>query len=716
MEPQSANDINIEKKIEDIHELMSSFLVAEGVSSEKISHKEIMVESVLYMVYWFHRLKNNPEEQGRIKQNLIEYIGHAASDKAMLAEHILSNISLKEPAKEYAESLLHAKKTVDLVITKIKAHGEKEILCTERSYYPLGLALPGGIVRDTDEDNPLDVPAHVFTALRVAGEKVLHIPEEDIIYLKKTDEHGKEYFAVQDVNEIPQVRLYLENEGGYSFRENIKSVLRPSDPRHIVDTVAFKCEIEGEPRGALVWKEKSEIMLPELQTGGLAFGHHREIIAQITAQSSVEKERGQKEREFIRSIIKEPFASYESFKTRFENNKNSPETSFQELFPIVDHMLSKSFKEEINALCKQTPVLAGIRDKMVISLRHVSLKNRTFCPYLSTLRAIADGIAFFDVVARHKKGFYETMVKDTIVEHDPRTTPHASYHMYRYKYRFNGLLNMIPGEIIIPTYEPLSATDLMRVRGVPIRFVGLSDDFLYVDEFEQSPEEFFMHDCNHSWRMAIEDQQAEKKYGRTKQELIQDSNAFIQEYLEIIKIRTTDTEEQKEMKKLKKIILFEIVHEDARPFLKEIICRFIQVKEGAGVPFEVPRIDTKTGYIDVVDTIDTGISTLSYVRNKLQHGFYDQVDAQLPQIVGPKYRRAEWIARAAYEMLVELDAVPASGTDLDETGHVSLEWLLRRTCAVGPDNIHNTEYVDPDMEKYGDGAEKLNPKRYQAGK
>lgn len=42
----------------------------------------------------------------------------------------------------------------------------------------------------------------------------------------------------------------------------------------------------------------------------------------------------------------------------------------------------------------------------------------------------------------------------------------------------------------------------MKVRGTPIRFVGLSKDFTYVDEFEQSPEEFLMHDVNHSYRMA----------------------------------------------------------------------------------------------------------------------------------------------------------------------------------------------------------------------
>ena len=250
---------------------------------------------------------------------------------------------------------------------------------------------------------------------------------------------------------------------------------------------------------------------------------------------------------------------------------------------------------------------------------------------------------------------------------------------------------------------------------MPIRFVGLSTEFLYVDEFEQSPEEFFMHDFNHSWRMAMEDRACLEKYGKTSEELLEESNQFIQEYLDHIKLRTSDTEEQREIKKLKKIILFEIVHEDARPFLREVICDHIQQMEGGSVPFEVPRIDPATNYMDVVDTLDTGISTLSYVRNKLQYGFYDHVEAQSPQIVGLKYRTAVWITKAAQEMLIELDARPSQYAELDKQGHVSYQWLLRRTCSVGPDNIHQAERVDPSLQEFGDGAERLNPKRYQSG-
>ena len=710
----SEPNISLEAEIDHVHKGITDVLIRESLPPEKITNGGIRCQSVLYMIYWFHRLQNNPEEQSRIRENLIEYIGNSADDPDGLANALFSDNSIREPAKKYVETLLIPTKTVDLVITKPESEeeGEKEVLCDQRSYYPLGLALPGGIVKDTDEDNELGLAPDVFAALRVAGEKVLGLGEE-AQYLIGTDANNKKCYIVRGQSDQPVVRIYPEDTSGFRYSENIKSVLRPSDPRHIVNTIGFKCEIEGEIPGSLVWRKKSEIMSQKEQSGGFAFGHHREVVAQITSQTSLDKEKKLQEHEFIRSIINNPLEFYKSLKERFEAKGNSPEVSFPELFPVVDRILTGIFTEDINKMCQEIPLLAGIRDKAVISLRQVCLKNRTFCPYLPTLIAVSQGIAFFDLIARQKKGFYGKMPKDKIVEHNPKDVQHASYHMYRYKYRFDQLLSMLPQEVIIPTFESLSATDLMRVRGVPIRFVGVSFNFLYVDEFEQSPEEFFMHDCNHSWRMIMEDKNAEEKYGKTKQQLIEESNKFIQEYLGHIKILKADTEQEREMKKLKKIILFEVVHEDARPFLKEVICKYIQQKEGGSVPFEVPRIDPDTEYMDIVDTLDTGISTLSYVRNKLQHGFYDHIDAQLPQIVDPKYRTAEWITKAAFEMLVELEATPEPGTESDDEGHVSYEWLLRRTCAVGPDNIHGEDNVDPLVAEYGDGAEKLNPKRYQ---
>jgi hypothetical protein len=55
--------------------------------------------------------------------------------------------------------------------------------------------------------------------------------------------------------------------------------------------------------------------------------------------------------------------------------------------------------------------------------------------------------------------------------------------------------------------------------------------------------------------------------GLSKGDLMDESNKFIREYFPRIAVRKTDTEEEKEIKKLKKILLFEVSHEDARPLL-----------------------------------------------------------------------------------------------------------------------------------------------------
>lgn len=697
--------------VEDFSVQVGRVLCDCGVAPDQCAENLVRIPSVIYMVYWHHRLRNNLEEQSRIRKHLIEYIGASSLDVEKTVDRLLTNEDLFEKSREYAEKSLVPVKTVDLVIMKPEAQGvERETLCVGRTYYPFGAALPGGILRDSDESNDLNIPGSLFAALRVAGEKVLKAGA-NVRFSKLEDSKGRVTYIVKGKDEQPFVKIYPEDQGGYRFKENIRTVIRPSDPRHIVDTIAYRCELVGAVGEEYSWKKKSEIMDPNVEMGGFAFGHHRELNAFITARTSLEKEREMEERTFVRGLIDQPKETYERLQDRFEIADNPYLASFPEFFPVVDRLMDEAFKDEVNDLCRKIPLLAGVRDKVVISLRHVSLKRRDFCPYVPTLMAIAEAVAFFDLVSREKRAFYAAMSKDQITEHNPATTPNASYHMYRYKYRLNELIGMHPDEIVIPTFESLTVMDLMRVRGVPVRFLGLATDFLYVDEFEQSPEEFYMHDANHSWRMALEDKRVLDERGMTREEMVEESDAFMKDYLPSLKICETDTEEERELKKIKLMILFEVIHEDARPLMRDVVAAFIQVKEGGSVPFEMPQLDPETGYLDVVDLMDTGISTLSYVRNKLQHGFYDHIDAQESKIVDPRYRTSEWIARAAYEMLVNLDAKPIKGAELDTAGRVSYEWLLKRTCAVGPDNIHVAE-EDPLVAEFGDGGEALNKKRY----
>ncbi len=707
-----------EEEITKIHKLVTEVLIKLAVPAEKISDGEIRPQTVLYLVYWYNRLDGNVKEQERILEHLTEYVGDTVSDPKAVAEDLVKNGDIIEEASGYVENLLAPTRTVDLVVMKPEAQEQKdkEVLCLERHYYPLGFVLPGGFIKDTDEDNELELEPQLFAALRVAGEKVLGL-KENAVYEKGVDQHGKECYVVHAEEGGSSVRIYPQDTGGYHFRENLNTVLRPSDPRHIVDTTGFRCEINGEVSSSLIWRKKSDIMSSESLMGGFAFGHHREIVAFITSQTSDERQNKLVEHELIREMIGNPVERYKKIKAKFEANNNSLYTDIEELYPAVNRMMMELFSEKMNSICKRKPILIGMRDLVVMDLRAVTLGNRNFCPYLPTILALGRALDFFDLVTRHKKGFYKKLPSDIVISHNPREIQGAYYHSFRYKYRIDEILSsgMLPEEIVIPTFEPLSATDLLKVRGVPIRFVGLSTTDIYVDEFLQSPREFYAHDWNHSYRMMREDKFTMEKYHMTREKLIEESNQFIEDYITKIKILKYDTEEEREIKKLKKIILFEVVHEDARPFLKEVIGEYVQQLEGKPVPFEMPRSKKDGWGLEIVDEMDTGISTLAYVRSKLQDGFYDQVDNQLPQIVDPKYRTARWIAKAAYAMLVELSIKPSSETDLDDQGHVSLEWLVNRACYTSPDSVHETNIVDPDMIRLSKKV-KLNPKRYDAAK
>ena len=687
----------------------TQLLINIGIDESLIQNERIRVPSLLYMVYWIDRLKNNKEEQSGVKNSLNTYLSRASLDIEKLTNskdyNVLLNLSTK-----YVKHELVPVQTVDLVIER--DNSSKEVLLFERPSFPKGISLPGGLVEDSDEDNVLEIDQKTFAALRVAAQKVLYLDKNERNYKINEKEDGEIYYSVENDTGSKKIIIHPKSIYGYSIKESLNSVIRPSDPRHLVDTIGFKCEIIDMDSKAkeYFWESKDDLLNDNIQhkTKSFAFNHHKEIIFHTLAKTSVEEAMHFNEKKFIRDIIENPLDSYHKFSKRFSDNKFNTNTSFPELFPTVNKILNEMFTEDINELCANNEILIGVRDKVVNSLRHVSLKNRTFCPYLPTVNAIFSSVAFFDIVARHKKDFYKDINPNEILEHDPKEKANASYHMYKYKYRMDELLGKIPDEIVIPTFSSLSATDLMKVRGVPIRFVGLAKDFIYVDEFEQSPEEFLMHDINHSYRMMIQDEKYLLENLISKEDFFKQQDIFLKTYLPLIKISEKDNEKTKEIKKIKKIILFEILHEDTRPCLPEVILTALIKKEGGETRFEMPIIDEKTNYMDIVDVLDTEISVLSYVRNKLQCGFYDKIDKQNTQIVNPQYRRSDFIAEAAFEMVCELSIILNKKLDVD------YEYLLKRVCSVGPNNIYESVQEDKNLEKYSDGAQYLNPKRYKS--
>ena len=373
---------------------------------------------------------------------------------------------------------------------------------------------------------------------------------------------------------------------------------------------------------------------------------------------------------------------YREIRARFKSNNDSLDTSILELLPVVQYFRGRMMDSAIEEKCRDNVALASMRDQLLHKFHHVTIQNGPMCPYVPTLRILFEAVGFFDVACRTEKNL-------------------STHFQKKYWYRCEELLRRIPEVIIIPTFDNVSATDLMKIRGTPIYLIGVSTEPVYVDEFWQSPLEFLIHDLNHAWKMMdMDDRFLQKQPGLSRDELMCESNKFIREYFPSIAILKTDTEHQKEMKKLKKILLFEVSHEDARPLLPNVVNETLLEDEGYEFPDNIVRYDEGARQAYLEKRTIQGITALSYVRHKLQHGFFDQTDSQNIQIVSPKYRTVDWIVRATEELLAEMHATipPAVRTE------GLTEYLTRQACSRGPTILHAPENLDPVIGDYGDGT------------
>lgn len=226
--------------------IAKNFLISLGINENLFSQEKIRTHSILYMFYWFDRLKNNKEEQNIVAKNIQQYL----KESSISFDEIVNNekfVDLLSLSKDYVNNQITPVQTVDLVIernhsTNISTN-EKEVLLFERPYFPYGISLPGGLLEDSDEDNPLNLDAKTFAALRIAAEKVLFLDKKDRKYKINHKENGEIFYSVENINGTKKIIIHPTNIYGYSIKENLKSVLRPSDPRHLVDTIGFKCEL-----------------------------------------------------------------------------------------------------------------------------------------------------------------------------------------------------------------------------------------------------------------------------------------------------------------------------------------------------------------------------------------------------------------------------------------------------------------------------------------
>ena len=129
------------------------------------------------------------------------------------------------------------------------------------------------------------------------------------------------------------------------------------------------------------------------------------------------------------------------------------------------------YSEEINAICDAQSMAHMQRNLIDNDLKHCFSSKDKPCPYQSTIHAIYKAIDFFDCIERVKREFTKDWNSKSFNPQDPRFQQYAYFFRTKYKNHFDDLLAKFPNEILIPSFEHIGATDLIKVRGIPLRFI-----------------------------------------------------------------------------------------------------------------------------------------------------------------------------------------------------------------------------------------------------
>ena len=352
----------------------------------------------------------------------------------------------------------------------------------------------------------------------------------------------------------------------------------------------------------------------------------------------------------LTDIMNNPYAKYIELRDRLR--KDGPTASFPEFKGTVAKLTQAIYQDPVNQeIIAKDSTLQNLRELLTHSLIAIQIEGRYVFPYKATILMIDEMLKFLDILSRKK-----------------RPDLPGYYHNLRYRLYLTYLLDQAsPEAVVFPTVYFIGSTFLVRTRCVPIQFLGVAVDATHADQYDNSPIDFFAHDIQHSRRLIQENQRyydivLKHLYYYTKrsafdfitmEQFYKEQEDFTKFLVNLIKLAPTDTPKEKAYKNIKKLIIFEVVHEKGWPITKFSLCRNIPLGYDIFPIETMVETDGSSG-IKIVDDKFQDPTTLSNVYQKLRKGFYDKVTAPDTRIVDPVFRTAKDIAHAAQELLGQI--------------------------------------------------------------
>ena len=263
-------------------------------------------------------------------------------------------------------------------------------------------------------------------------------------------------------------------------------------------------------------------------------------------------------------------------------------------------------------------------------------------PYAYCIRVLVQALStidFINIDLKSKK------------EGDAWDTPYATvYFCERYHYYLDYLLDNAPNVFLLPILQNIGATTLTKNRYSRVQLCCVVFDEVFVDEYIQTPSNFFWHDLNHARRIY----QNNLWYSKQHKIALDKLYAIMRkDALELMPIKDWLSPENKKYESLIKILLFEVVHEDALPLTKDSIINDILFASGNCYPYERTYDNPEDGkaYNRVnLRFYEQGASTLRTIYNKIRHAFFEKEQAN-DIIVKTELRYIKHLTEAAYLLL-----------------------------------------------------------------
>ena len=391
--------------------------------------------------------------------------------------------------------------------------------------------------------------------------------------------------------------------------------------------------------------------------------------------------------QYVKDMCDDPYPKYVDLRERLK--KHGGVASFEKEFKGVIAFLSQFIfqslpKTEDGKKFLSLPTIMVRQEQLVHSILSVQIQSRYKYPYRSTVMLIKDMLAFIDQYCRVTQNI---------------TNPY--YHSFRYMYYMTMFLDDPlygqPHNIVFPTCAKIGATQLIKMRCVPILIMGVTTETLYVDQYHNTPLDFWAHDIQHSKRQIQETQRyfdqfiAHREYYRRRtvfdtvlpEQFYEEMNTYAKNTI-VPLINVTKNLRENDLtayayRCIKRIIIFEVVHEKAWPLTQKSLIRNIRLRYDS-FPVENIDADPAKGVVYTFDYLFDDPTTLGNVRAKLRGGFYDRTTELNDTIVPSEYRTSMHVATAAHQLLNELG----------DTDNVPFEYLL----ALTTDNTGCEELLD----------------------